>query len=196
MNQTLTSTKPLHLQKLAEFSNTIAERFEIARKEPFLVAVDGRGGAGKSTLVAFLKEQNPTLTVLALDDIVHPLFDRRQFKVFAKQVLEPLTKKQKGKYQKFDWVLQKHTDWREVMPQGVILIDGLGSLDQILSDYYDLTIWVDCDKDIAFQRGWERDKHIYHVNTMNEWVKEWIPKQEAYILKQNPQEKAAIIITT
>lgn len=193
MNQTQISTKQLRLKELDKLLENLKEKIALSSRGPFIIAIYGRGGAGKSTIVNFLKEHLQNLTVLPLDDIVHPLFDQNQIFQFARHVLKQLRENRKGKYQKYDWGRKMHTDWIIIKTKGIVLIDGLGSMDKNMFLYYDLKIWIDCDKNTAFKRGWQRDKNIYHINTMNEWIKEWIPKQEAYITKQHPKEKADII---
>ncbi|MFI9404468.1 uridine kinase [Nocardia sp. NPDC052316] len=82
-----------------------------------LVAIDGPGGAGKSTLAAQLARACDA-TVVPTDSFASWDNALDWWPRLERQVLEPLGRDEVGRYQRYDWEQRELAEWHEVAPGG------------------------------------------------------------------------------
>ena len=126
------------------------------QKTHLLVAIDGPGGAGKSTLAQLLKEQLKTLewivAVVKHDDFYLPSGQRknRQVGVIGRdfdwerlrdQVLIPIREGRSIHYQRYDWEADVLAEWRTISASDAVLVEGVYTMRRELTHLYDLKIW-------------------------------------------------------
>jgi pantothenate kinase-related protein Tda10 len=78
------------LRKISQLTRT---------KDAVLIAIDGVGGAGKTTLAEFLKKQLANCMIVQLDDFYSPTLHAADLLRLKKQVLLPLHEHRKTNYQ-------------------------------------------------------------------------------------------------
>jgi uridine kinase len=149
-----------------------------------------------------LAKCDPTIKIIHFDDFYCaglqrntldknlPQFD---WKRLEKEVLITVRNNKKTKYQRFDWVLNRLNDWVEVNTGGIIIIEGVYTLNTKLQKYYDFKIWVDCPLNIRLQRAKARDAE-YGTDTMDLWLNNWIPRENNYDLNEKPFNSTNLII--
>ncbi|MDP6968990.1 MAG: (d)CMP kinase [Gammaproteobacteria bacterium] len=122
----------------------------------FIVAIDGYAGAGKSTLAAWLAQQLPASQIIALDDFYRPLSSEQRQQLCAEaavqayvptqyivnQVLRPLCQGQAATWQALDWLTQDLSPIKQVLPQDVVIMDGVFSTHKHFMPWVDATIMV------------------------------------------------------
>ena len=79
----------------------------------FTIAIDGRGGSGKSTFAELLKTKLPDFTVLNGDDYFEPIKDPIVWgefndERFTQDVLQPLKRGNAFVYRPYDWHAEPH----------------------------------------------------------------------------------------
>ncbi len=171
-------------EKIAELLST---------KEPVLLAVDGFGGAGKSTFATEVQKHFPGAVIIPFDDFftsLEAVYDRKKF---LEQVLLPLHAGTQAKYQKFDWPKGEMGDWVTVEPKGLIIFEGVSMLGEDFNPYYDIRVWLDVAHEVASKRGMDRDKNVYKVDHDEKWEKIWIPGEKEYA-KSEPWKRADFLI--
>ncbi|MGA7607456.1 MAG: hypothetical protein WCA79_16180 [Anaerolineales bacterium] len=72
------------------------------KRKTFLIGIDGVGGAGKTTLSEYLKENLAGVSIVQLDDFYSPELKRADRNRVLEQVLLPLENNADAKYQIFD----------------------------------------------------------------------------------------------
>lgn len=165
-----------------------------AKQKLVLVAIDGYGGSGKSTVSKQLKDKLPHITIVQMDDFYSPSLKRPDLKRLQEQVLVPLRNNEQARYQIYKWEKDTLSEWIDIEPSGCIIIEGVFSMNQQLIENYDYKIWVDCSPDKASERGIKRDQEEHGVDTRDKWLREWLPREKEYIEKENPQGEADVII--
>jgi len=158
-----------------------------------LVAIDGRGGSGKSTLASAILRGWSNATVVHLDDFATPSGEIDRQRLLA-QVILPLRQNREAHYERYDWATSRLAESHTIVPGGVVIVEGVGTLFDLLVHHYDYKIWIACPADIGFQCGLMRDKNAYGVDTTDSWLNEWLPKEQRYIEEQQPQDRADIIV--
>lgn len=175
---------------------------QTAGQETVLIAIDGGGGAGKSTLAQKLKEVDAeNVSVIHMDDFYKPSEQRKHVtdseiggnwdceRVKA-QVLVPLSTNQPTSYQRYDWVQDALAEFHDVPSGHVVIVEGCYSLLDSLRPFYQFKIWVQSPRDVRLSRGIDRDgEEQRHL-----WENLWMPAEEVYIKAQNPMEAANLII--
>ncbi|RCH67206.1 hypothetical protein DT019_19265 [Streptomyces sp. SDr-06] len=122
-----------------------------------LVAVDGHAGSGKSTFADRLARALGGAPVLHLDDLAtHEEFfgwtDR-----LRRQLLDPLARGERARYEPYDWNLRRFGAARSVEPAPVILIEGVGAGRRELRSCLALLVWMELDAEASWARGRSRD---------------------------------------
>lgn len=155
------------------------------------IAIDGQGGAGKSTLAARLALEVPAAAVVHADDFASPSVPEWDFERFRAQVLVPLLAGRPGHYQRWDWDTDTGAEWHDV-PVGVALIlEGVSATRREIEAPWDLTVWVDAPEDVRLARALQRDGPA----AMATWRTVWIPEENAYIARERPQERVDLIVS-
>lgn len=171
------------------------------RHHTLILGIDGGGGAGKSTLAGKLQELGNNVTVVHTDDFYRPSVERKQvdpmevggnwdWERIREQVLTPLNNNMEGKYQEYDWRVDKMTDWHNVPTGGLVIIEGCYSIRKELADLYDFRIWVESPKSLRLARGIERDGEA----TRHLWEDLWMPGEEHYMKMQDPTKWADLLV--
>ena len=155
-----------------------------------LVGIDGLGGAGKSAVAISIKENISNTKIVEMDDFYVPEFTRVDWDRVYEQVIAPLKNNSEGSYQRFDWDTKKLAEWHEVKPKGVVIIEGVYALHGNIRGAYDYKVWVEAPYDVRLRRGLKRDGE----DARDQWVNEWMPKEEEYKESQKPRESADLII--
>lgn len=164
----------------------------IKSRQPILIAIDGCGGAGKSTYAALLAKALKNSQIVHIDDFYKPKEQRVEvteqtsvhinfeFDRLKTQVLEPLKQGTAPSYQ-----TPKGED-RRVDPKGYVIVEGLGTLGPELKDYFDYKIWIDSLEATRRERGVKRDSEDW----AKIWDEEYLPQDARYMQEQLPQNQA------
>lgn len=166
-----------------------------------LVAIDGLGGAGKSTLAKLLEQQLKalgwTVAVVNHDDFYLPSHQRGSQQVSAigcdfdwerlrDQVLIPVKEGQSAHYQWYDWKADVLAEWHTISVSDVVFVEGVYTMRRELADLYDLKVWVECPRAIRLARGIARDGE----GARAVWEQDWMPKEDDYVKTHLPHERA------
>lgn len=188
--------------------DSLRNRVESLRKKSrnqstFLIGIDGCGGSGKSTFAQKLRDDFCDVTIVHMDDFYLPTslitnsepaqksigadFDWRRL---LKEVINPLSKETAGYYQRYDWATDKLAEWHAVPISGIVVIEGVYTLRTELVALYDVTVWLDCPREMRLTRGIERDGE----DARTTWEKNWMIAEDMYVKAHQPVNRADFII--
>ena len=185
----------------------IIKRLKMLKRQNvcLLVAIDGLGGAGKSTLAQLSEQQLKTLgwtvAVIKHDDFYLPS-DQRESKQaetiggdfdwerLRDQVLISVKEGRSARYQRYDWEMDALAEWHTISASDVVLVEGVYTMRRELTDLYDLKVWVECPRAIRLARGVARDGE--EARTI--WEQDWMPKEDYYVETHLPRERADLSV--
>jgi len=158
----------------------------LREKERILIAIDGRCGAGKTTLAAALAH-TLSCTVLHMDDFFLRPHQRTEARLaipgenvdherFLDEVLTPLQSGAPFTFRPYDCRRQDFGDPVSVIPGAVTVVEGSYSCHPDLQDAYDLRIFVDTDRETQLSRIRKRGGE----DAVRAFREKWIPLEEAY----------------
>jgi len=157
----------------------------------FTIAIDGRGGSGKSIFAELLKAKLPSFIVLNGDDYFEPLDDPIVFGAFnderfIQDVINPLKTGNSFVYRPYDWSTKQVSGQKVNVNKGFCL-ERCYSFKFDLD--WDLRIWVETPREVCLERGLARDGQ----EAAKAWYF-WQQQEDEYIRDFKPEEKADIIV--
>lgn len=190
---------PWRVESLAHFVRALDEVAGSPQSRPRIVAVDGRGGGGKTSLAGRLGAAMAPAVVVHSDDVAwnHSRFGWEDLMVDG--VLEPLRAGRAVHYQPPAWAAHDR-DGHIDIPVGVrtVIIEGVGVSRRSLVPLIDVAVWMQSDFGEARRRGVERDMielgrdESEAVRIWSEWEAEEVP----FLLADRPWERADLIVGT
>jgi uridine kinase len=173
------------------FLSVVVEAVKL--KEPpistSIIAIDGPGGAGKSTLAKLLSVRLGGAPVLHTDDFASWDNPLDWWPRLVAEVLEPLARDERARYRRTDWGNEDHEEWGEVVPSEFLILEGVGASREAFRPFLTYSIWVDVPRSLRLRRGLERDGQ----EARGQWEK-WMSEEDDYIERERPQEWADVVL--
>lgn len=134
-------------------------------QQPIIIAIDGRSGAGKTTLaveLAALLGKHRTVSLFHLEDI-YPGWDGLSTGVqrYVSTVLKPLRQGVCAQWRAWDWEHADLGETRVTAVADVVLIEGVGATQGGARDYLDAVIWIETPTQHRKDRALARDGETY-----------------------------------
>ncbi len=132
---------------------------------PVIIAIDGRSGAGKTTLAVELAARlrmHHKVSLFHLEDI-YPGWNGLAAGVerYVTTVLAPLRHGDAAEWVSWDW--EKHYDGRShvTLPAEIVIVEGVGAAASAARPMLDAVVWVDAPDDDRRHRAMARDGSSY-----------------------------------
>jgi hypothetical protein len=165
---------------------------------PRIVAIDGRGASGKSTLARRLHQHAGSSAVVHTDDLAwhEPLFGWGH--LLADHVLRPLHAGRALAYRPSHWV-QRGREGSIDVPAGrdLVIIEGTGASQREHAALIDVTVWVQADFAEAERRGIARDIAEGANGDPGQSVAfwhAWMAEELVFFDRQRPWERARVVV--
>ncbi|MEX2268521.1 MAG: aminodeoxychorismate synthase [Acidimicrobiia bacterium] len=167
----------------------VADRVHASAQGTRLVAVDGCGGAGKSTFAERLARACDGAPIVATDHFASWDNPIDWWPRLLEEVIEPLSVGRAARYQWYDWEQRTIGGWREVEPEPVVIIEGVSSSRSEWVDRLAFIIWVETPRALRLDRGLQRDGEGARALWMM-----WMQAEDAYVARDAPTERADVIV--
>ena len=164
---------------------------------PVLIAIEGFGGAGKTTFANNLAKVLKDTYVVHIDDFIikdridtaswdDGVFDRARLEA---QVLKPLRGHQKARYQRLIWDTETLSELVTIPNARYVIVEGITSYHPDIAHYYDVKIWVHAPIEVAVERGKSRDSGNENEAKWGIWAN----NDRIYQEKYHPERQADFI---
>lgn len=154
-----------------------------------VIAVDGLGGAGKSTFAARLAEELVGAKVLQTDDFASWDNPLDWWPRLVQEVLEPLSRNDPARYRRTDWGDPDHQEWGEVTPAEFLILEGVSASREAFRPFLTYSIWIETSRELRLARGLERDGEQARA----QWD-EWMAEEDDYVRREAPRERADLVL--
>ena len=155
-----------------------------------LIAIDGRAGAGKTTLAARLFEElslDKTVEVIHMDDLYNGW--EKALDAGLTKTLESIVKSHHNKVvfeiEIFNWQLMSFDSKEEINPVDILILEGVGAGQKVVRDAGATLYWLDIDAEVGIQRVLNRDG-----NQIASQMKQWQISQEIHFIRDKTRENA------
>lgn len=171
-----------YILKLSNLTDFLLDK--ISKKPNFIIAIDGRGGSGKSTLGKELSTKLPNSKLVQLDGILG------DGELYTKENIEQGFKIDFSENRSSSEMIKAISNYKTP----VLIIEGCFSFKIPIN--FNFRIWVECDKSICYQRLVNRER-ADRLDIATELIilanTKYQECEDKYIKNYQPQEKANII---
>ena len=154
-----------------------------------VVAIDGLGGAGKSTLAIRVSRALDGTPIVHTDDFATSDCMLGWWPRMIEQVLGPLARGRPARYERYDWDERRLAEWHEVPPGGLLILEGIASSRSELRPYLAASVWVQAPPEERLRRGLERDG----ADALDRW-RRWQAEEDAYLARDRPDQFADLTV--
>ena len=183
------------VRTLAQITDAVVAAARAATDEvtdrTVIVAIDGRSGAGKTSLAQLVAERLAA-PVVHMDDI-YPGWDglAAALPVLADEVLIPLRSGDSGVFRRWDWAAGEHGGELEVPVAPFVVVEGCGSSVGPAGQLADLRVWLDADTEQRRARGLTRD-----AGSFDEQWDSWAQQEDELFEADQTREHADLVFDT
>lgn len=171
-------------------------------QKPFLLAIDGMCGSGKTSLAKELSEIYDC-NVFHMDDFYLP-FDMRtkerleqpggnvHYERFNKEVLAPILSKDPVTYVPYECSTGNFGEPTIIDPRNINIIEGSYSLHPSLNQVYDCKVFLTIREQVQIQRIGKRSGE----EKLEQFLNKWIPLENKYFAESNIQRISDLVMDT
>ncbi|MGL3150557.1 hypothetical protein ACSS7Z_09330 [Microbacterium sp. A82] len=166
---------------------------DVAASNP-VVLIDGRAGAGKSTLARLVAANWPLAgqpQLIALDSL-YPGWDGMDAGVECAlhDILRPHARGLLSTWRRWDWELEMEAEASAVTPALGVILEGCGALNPATARLADVRVWVQSPEPARKRRALERDGDTFRPH----WDR-WAAQEDSHIRRHDPHELATLTVT-
>lgn len=154
-----------------------------------LVAIDGPGGAGKSTFARKLSEAAGESPVVHTDDFASADNPINWWPRLLEQVIEPLTRGDAAHYQRYDWPSETLAEWHTIEPAPIVIIEGVSAGRAEWAAHLSFLIWIETPREERLRRGLDRDG----IAALHNW-ESWMAGEDAHYKRDPTRERSDVVI--
>ena len=155
-----------------------------------IVAVDGPGGAGKSSFAARLASVLGDCQIIHTDDFASWDNPVDWWPELIDKVLAPLARGEAGRFEPTQWTPEATRDPVEVAPAAFLIVEGVTAARMAFLPYVTYAIWIEAGRDVRLRRGLERDGE----DARAQWEK-WIAAEDSYRESERPDARADLVVS-
>ncbi len=160
---------------------------------PVIIAIDGRSGAGKTTLAIELAARlrnHHKVSLFHLEDI-YPGWNGLATGIerYVSTVLTPLSQGEAATWTSWDWANHYDGDLRVTLPAEIVIIEGVGAAAAAARPLLNAVIWADSPDIVRRKRALDRDGGTYEP-----FWDQWAAQEQAWLSEDDVPGQADITV--
>jgi uridine kinase len=152
-----------------------------------VVAVDGPGGAGKSTLAAWLAQELDA-QIVHTDEFAGWENPVDWWPALIEQVLVPLAAGRPARYTPTSWG-GPEKEAVMVEPADFVVLEGVTASREAFRPYLTYSIWIETPRELRLRRGLDRDGE----DARADWDR-WMAEEDAYVEREQPAKHVDCVL--
>ena len=154
-----------------------------------VVAIDGRSGAGKTSLAAALRDQLQA-PIVSLEDL-YGGWDglERGIDLLVASVLEPLATGDAARVPRYDWVAGEWAEPVVMQPPSVLIVEGVGAGARRAASFESLIVWLEVPTLVRKGRALGRDGE-----TFAPYWDQWAAQEDLMLTRERTPDRADVLI--
>jgi uridine kinase len=156
--------------------------------ETRIIAIDGPGGAGKTSLAAWLADELGVTAVIHTDDFASRDNPVHWWPSLIEHALKPLAAGVVARYEPTAWGGEARPQ-TVIEPGGTVLLEGVSAARSAFRPYLAYTVWVETDRGVRVGRGIDRDGE----GSRGQWER-WMKEEDEYIRRERPAEHVDLVL--
>ena len=156
-----------------------------------VLAVDGRSGAGKTSLARRLASELGA-AIVSLEDL-YGGWDGLEdgIDLLVSEVLEPLAAGQPALVPRYDWIARRWAEPVVLDPPHHLIVEGVGAGARRAAAYVSLLVWLEAPLAVRKKRALDRDGE-----TFAPYWDRWAAQEDAMLARERTPERADLVLET
>lgn len=154
-----------------------------------VVAVDGGGGAGKTSFARHLASALGGCAIVHTDDFASWADPLDWWPELIERVLEPISRGAPARFTPTQWTLDARPESVEIIPAEFLVLEGVTTARQAFRPYLTCAIWIEASPDVRLRRGLDRDGEAARP----QW-EAWMAGEDAYQEREHPDVAADLVV--
>ena len=167
-----------------------------------IVAIDGAGGAGKSTVAKWIRDELKDVSIVEMDDFyrVADASFRRSWNAeegyqnffdwtrLRDDVLKPIQDGISPEFQPYDWTRNQLNGWKQVPLTPVIIVEGVYALRPELRPLYNLSVFIEAPLEV-------RTARLRTRTDSEQDIQMWQAAENWYLANIKPQDNCDLVVS-
>lgn len=161
---------------------------------PFIIALDGRSGSGKTSFATSLASKlgaDHSVSVLRLEDMYHGWDGLAAAQELYLQLLPQLAAGQSISWPLWDWANNRSGQSADFTPAEIVIVEGVGASCAGSAAWVDFSIWLEADKQVRKSRALARDGETY-----SPFWDQWAAQEDIYQSQQHPAANTDLVLNS
>lgn len=158
-----------------------------------LVCVDGRAGAGKTSLARELHAlalPRRTARLVSTDELLDGWEGLPGLGATVhRHLLEPLSRGVPGMLRRYDWHAGRYGEREEVAPVDLLVLEGVGSGDSSYQGWTTTLVWMEASAALRRERALARDGDVF----AGRW-EQWAQDEESLLAREATPLRADVVV--
>jgi uridine kinase len=175
------------LERIEQLARAAPPRADTTR----VIAIDGRAGAGKSTLARRLADCIDA-PLVQLEQL-YPGWDGLQagIDLLVEAVLVPLSAARVAQVPRYDWLVSRFIEpWPLEHPE-LLIVEGVGAGARAAAGFASVLVWLELDADLRKERALARDGDVFRPH----W-EHWAEQEDVLLAHEQTPARADMIVDT
>ena len=187
---------------MTEFSDLlVAIEQLLTERQRVVVGISGYAGAGTSVLARHVVDAVDGAVRVRGDDFLDPVrvhqrsadWDGVERERLRSEVLETFRAGRDVEIRRLDWNTGRLGEPTPLPRASVLVIDAIGIFHPDLLPWFDLTVWVQADLQVAQERGQVRDRAA-GLDHDRLWTEVWTPNDHEFEQTFSPRTHADLVL--